>query len=107
MRAQGGQQVEFLEDESNFALAQPGAFGVGELGEIVAIDDHVPGIGPSQSTQQVEKGGFAAARGADDADKLSLLHAEGDTPERRNVNFSHAVGLAKFDGFDEGRHPTD
>ncbi len=107
LRAQRRQQIEFLEDESDLALAQPGALGVGELREVVAVDDDVPGIGASQSTQQVEKGGFAAARGAYDTDKFSLLHVKGDTPERGNVNFAHAVGLAQFDGFDEGRHPTD
>ena len=67
----------------------------------------VPGIGASQSTQQVEERGFAAARGAYDADKFSLLHVKGDTAEGGNVNFAHTVGLAQFDGFDEGRHPTD
>ena len=107
LRIQGRQQVEFLEDESDLALAQPGALGVGELREIVAVDDDVPGIGASQSSQQVEKRGFAAARRAYDADKFSLLHIKGDTPEGGNINFAHAVGLAQFDGFDEGRHPTD
>jgi hypothetical protein len=35
------------------------------------------------------------------------LHIEGDSPKRGNINLAHAVGLTKFDGFDEGRHPTD
>ena len=39
LRIQGRQQVEFLEDEPDLALAQPGALGVGELREVVAIDD--------------------------------------------------------------------
>ena len=107
LRIEGGQQVEFLEDESDLALAQPGALGVGELRKVVAVNDDVAGVGASQSAQQVEKRGFAAARRADDADKFSLLHAKGDTPEGGNINFAHAVGLAQFDGFDEGRHPTD
>ena len=107
LRIQGGQQVELLEDESDLALAQPGAFGVGELREVVAIDDDMAGVGASQATQQIEKRGFAAARRAHDADKLSLLHTKRDTAEGGNINFAHAVGLAQFNGFDEGRHPTD
>ena len=107
MRIERGQQVELLEDESDLALAQPGALGVGELREVVAINDDVAGVGASQAAQQIEKGGLAAARGAYDADKLSLLHSKRDTPEGGNINFAHAVGLAQFHGFDEGRHPTD
>ena len=72
-RVECGQQIEFLEDESDLAFAQLGALGIGELGEIVAVDDDVAGVGARQSAQQIKESGFAAARWAHDADKLSLL----------------------------------
>ena len=104
---EGGQQVELLENESDLVLAQPGAVGVGKLREVGAVNHHATRVGARKSAQQVEKRGFAAARGAYDADKFSLLHIKGDTPQGGNIDLAHAVGLAQLHGFDEGRHPTD
>ena len=50
-RVERRQQIELLENKSNLAFAQLGAFGVGELGEVVSVNDHVAAIGPSQSAQ--------------------------------------------------------
>src|SRR5580704_12753146 len=55
------QQVELLKHESDLAFAQAGAFGVRELGKIVAIDHDAAGVSPGQATQEVKQCGFSAA----------------------------------------------
>ena len=47
--------------------------GVGEFGEIHAVDDHVAGIGLREPAQQVKQRGLPAAGRADNADKFTLL----------------------------------
>src|SRR5258708_11456326 len=90
---EGGQEVELLEYEADLALAHAGALGVGEGGDVVAIQNYFAGIGAGESAEQVEQCGFAAARRADHGDKFSSLDAEGDAPERGHVDLSHAIGL--------------
>jgi hypothetical protein len=50
-RIEGGQQVEFLEDESNFALPHARAFGIGKLRKIVSINDDVARVSLRQASQ--------------------------------------------------------
>ena len=100
-RVERGQQIEFLEDESDLALAHAGALGVGERGQIVAIEHDAAAIGAGEAAQQIKKCGFAAARGADDADELALLHAEGNAAQRLDLDLADVVGLAQVFGFDE------
>ena len=104
-RIERGQQVEFLKDESDLALAHAGAFAVGERGQVVAVEHDAAAVGVGESAQKIEKSGFAAARGADDADEFALLHAEGDAAQGLDLNFAYVVGLAQVFGFDEWRPP--
>ena len=90
-----GQQVEFLEDEADLALAHAGAFRVGERGQVVAVEHHAAAIGTREPAQKIEESRLAAAGRADDADELALLHAEGNTAQRLDLNFAHVVGLAQ------------
>ena len=104
-RVERGQQVEFLEDESDLALAHAGALGVGERGQIVAVEHDAAAIGLGQSAEKIEESGFSAARRSDDADELALLHAEGDAAQRLDFDFAHVVGLAQVFCFDECVRP--
>src|SRR5580692_4662908 len=106
-RIQRGQQVEFLEYESDFAFTQAGAFRVGELREVVSIDDDMARVGASQSTQKIKKCRLAAARRADHADELTLLNADGNPAQRGHFHLAHAVRLVHIHGFDENCHPNN
>ena len=105
-RAQRGQKIEFLEDESDLALAQPGALAVGKGGEIHAVDGDASRVGAGQSAEQIKERRLAAARRAHDRDELPFLHAEGDATQGWHIDFANPVGFAQFPGFDEGRHPV-
>ena len=105
-RAERRQKIEFLEHESDLALAQPRALAVGKRGEIHAVDGNASRIGAGQSAKQIKERGLAAARRADDGDELALLHAEGNTAQGRHIHFANPVGFAQFSRFNEGRHPV-
>ena len=100
-RVERRQQVEFLEDESDLALAHAGALGVGERGQVVAIEHDAAAVGARQSAQKIEQRGLAAARRADHADELALLHAEGNSAQRLDLDFADVIGLAQVFCFDE------
>ena len=72
--SQRGQQIEFLEDEADFAICACACAPIGQRGEVDAVDQHTSGVGVRQAAQDVEQRRLAAARGADDADELTLLH---------------------------------
>src|SRR5579872_363756 len=95
------QKIEFLKYESNFALAHAGTFSVRKLCEVISIDDYTPGIGSGQPAQKIKKRGLAAARRANDAHKLALLHAKGNPAQRRHFDSAYAVGLTHIHGFDD------
>src|SRR5215471_3762047 len=86
--AESGQQVEFLEDEADLALAHVCAFGIGHLGKVVAINQHAPGGWPRKAAHNVKQSRLAAAGWAHDADKLPPLHLKAHAAKRRNFNFS-------------------
>src|SRR5579863_10787371 len=96
-----GQQIEFLKHESNLALAHTSPFSVGKLCEVIFVDDYTPGISSGQPAQKIKKRGLAAARRANDAHKLTLLHAKGNPAQRRHFDFAYAVGLTHIHGFDD------
>ena len=98
------QQVELLKYESDLALAHAGALGIGERGEIVAVEDYLAGIGAGEAAEQIEESGLAAAGGADHGDEFSFLHVEGDAAEGGDVNLADAISLVQVNGFDECAH---
>ena len=91
---QRGQQVEFLKDEADFRAPQAGAVGVGQLGEVDAVDDDAAGVGVREPAENVEQGRLAAARRADDGDELTLLDFERYASQGRHIDFADAIGLA-------------
>src|SRR5581483_3752236 len=64
---QCGQQIKFLEDETNLAFAHAGTLSIGKRSEIVAIKDDAASVGARQTAEKVEKRGFAAAGWPDHA----------------------------------------
>ena len=100
---EGGQEVETLKDKANLGAAHAGALGVGEFGEVGAIDEDRAGGGVGEAAKDVEECGFAGAGRADDSDELAWGDGEVDLAERGNFKFARAVGLAKIAGDDDGR----
>src|SRR4029077_4609515 len=101
-----GQNIEFLEYESDLALAQPGALAVGKGGEIHSVDGNASRIRAGQSAKQIKECGLAAARRADDGDELTLLHTEGNAAQGWHIHFANPVGFAQFPRFNDWRHPV-
>ena len=93
-RVERRQQIELLENKTDFTLAHTGALGIGERREVVAIHDHFAGVSPGQSAQQIEESRLAAAGGADDGDEFSLLHAEGDAAQCGYIDLPYAISFA-------------
>ena len=73
---QGGQQIELLEHEANFRLAQHGTPRIRQLGKVDAINQHASRGGAGKPAKDVEERRFSAARGSDDADELARRHNE-------------------------------
>src|SRR5205823_4693897 len=100
-----GQQIEFLENESDFALPHPGSVSVRERGKIRTINNDVSRVSPRQTAKKIEQSRFAAPGRAHDAHKLALLHAEGDAAQRGHLHLADVVGLGEIDCFDKRGHP--
>ena len=77
--AQGpGEDVHLLADRG-----EPGdAFGVGELGHRVAVDEHLARVGHPQPGHQGGHRGLAGAGGPDDGDGLARVDGEADVADR-------------------------
>ena len=82
------QQVEFLEDESHGALAQVGAAGVGERGEILIADADAARGGRSQTADDVEQRRLAGARRPDDGEELAAFDVEIDAAQGGHVHLA-------------------
>src|ERR1051325_4643683 len=80
-RIERGEQVEFLEDEADFALPHARSLSIGKLGQIVSVKYDATPIGSRQAAQQIEKRGFPAAGGTDHAYKFAFLYCEGDAAQ--------------------------
>ena len=98
-----GQQIEALEDKADLGAAHFGALGVGEFGEVGAIDEDRAGGGVGETAQDVEEGGLSRTGGADDGDELAGGDGEVDVAEGGNLKFAGAIGLAEVPGQDDGR----
>jgi hypothetical protein len=80
-RGGAGQQVEGLEDEADFLVADAGELVVVELGDVVAVEPVLALGGRVEAADQVHQGGLAGAGGAHDGDVLVVLDAERDAAQ--------------------------
>src|SRR5258708_18378307 len=71
---EGGQKVEALEDEADLGAAHPGAFAIGEFGEVYAVDEDGAAGGVGGAPGGGEEGRLAGAEGANGGDKLAWVH---------------------------------
>ena len=56
--------------------AHLGALGIGEAGEVDAVDQHGAAGGLGEAAEDVKKRRFAGARGSDDGDELAGVGAK-------------------------------
>ena len=75
-RAERRQQIEFLEDEADFALAQSRPLAVRKARKIHAVDGHASRIRPRQSSEKIKESRLPAPRRPHDRDKLAFLYVE-------------------------------
>ncbi len=54
-----GKKIEALEDEADLGAAHFGALGVGEFGEVDAIDEDRAAGGVGEAAEDIEEGGFS------------------------------------------------
>src|SRR5262245_15713149 len=80
-RRQAVDEVELLEDEADPSGQQCRPPTTAERGDVVPVDVNIPGRGPVERADDVEKRRLSRARWADDADQLAALHMEVDPVE--------------------------
>ena len=78
--AEHRQQVVELEDEAHLAGAELRALVVGQLVDVLAVDEDQAAIDGVEAAQAVEERRLAAAGRAHDRDHLAARDAENDTP---------------------------
>ena len=85
-----GEQVEGLEHQPEVQplaahLLVPLGGGVGGIEKLFAVDPDAAAVGPLQEIQAPQQRGLTAARGADDGQRLPLLHGEGDVLQHLHI----------------------
>src|SRR5262245_4199220 len=97
-------EVVELEDEADVLAAVAGQGGVVPGGQVVVAIPHGPTRRHVQPAEDVEQGGFAAARRAEQDDKFPLVKVEIDAAQGVHLDFTHAVYLGDPAGL-ENRLP--
>jgi len=97
-------RIETLEDEADAGAAHLGALGVGERGEVRAVDGDGAGGRAGEAAEDVEEGRFARARGTDDRHKLARIDGKAYVTQRLNLKFAGAIGFTEVLGEDDRSH---
>ncbi len=104
--AERGEQVELLEDEAEFLVADFGEVGFGNLRHVDAVKGVVADRWAIEATDDVHGGGFAGAGGADDRAVFAWSNREGNIIEGADfgvaaaVDFGNAIELDDRGGRD-------
>src|SRR5450755_1843787 len=80
-----GQEIEELEDETDFVAPETGERVVGEPGDGLAVDADLASGRAVQAADQIEERGLAGAGGADDGNHLAARDLEIDRFERGDL----------------------
>jgi hypothetical protein len=68
-----------LENESDVTIPDRGDLGIREARKVPPPKQHLSGIGPVQSADDVKQGALAGTGGTHDSNTLALVHLEGNT----------------------------
>ena len=99
-----GEEVEALEDESDFLVADVGEFVAVELGDVCAVEEVVAGGGAVEAADHVHEGGFAGAAGAHEGDEFAGLDVECDAADGVHIYLAGVVGLVDVGECDDRFH---
>ena len=96
-----GEEIEELENETDFAVANGGELARGGILNHQAIKFDRSFCRRIQTAEDVHEGGFAAARGTDDGDEFACVDVERDVVEGADFFVAKAVDFADVAEFDE------
>ena len=88
---QHGHQVEGLKDEANGKESQARQLALGELGRVVAVDEHDAAGSGVDAADQVEQGRLAAAGGPGHGEKLAGPNREVDAAHGRHGDLAQLI----------------
>ena len=98
-RGGAGQQVERLEDEADFLVADAGQFVVIEFADEMAVEPVIALAGSIEAADEVHQRRFAGAGGSHDGDVLVALDAQVDAAQGMHLLLgAHVVGLPEVLG---------
>ena len=80
---------------------EAGERGFAGTGKRVALADHLAGAGRIEAAEDVEQGGLAAARGAQQHHEFTGPQVQVDAAQRRHFDLAHAVGLGQPPGAED------
>ncbi len=100
-RRGAGEEIEGLEDEADFLIANAGELVVVEFGDVVAVEPVAALGGRVEAADEVHQRGFSGAGGAHDRDVFVLTNAEVDAAEGVDLLVTHLVGLPEIVGDDD------
>jgi hypothetical protein len=99
-RRQGRDQMKGLKYETEGTVAQRRQLVLGQIGNVMAFDADLSGVGAVETRKQAEQRRFSAAAAAADDQKFPRPHRKVDISENRNVSIIDAIGFRQFRGFD-------
>ncbi len=89
--AEGSEQMELLEDEAEFLVADFGEVGLRDLRYVDAVEGIVADRRAIEAADDVHGGGFSRAGGADDRAVFARLNRQGNVIEGANFGVAAAV----------------
>jgi hypothetical protein len=95
------QQVEGLEDEPDFFVADPRQFVVIHLADLLPVQQVAAFAGRVQAADEVHQRRLAGPGRPHDGDVLAALDGHVDPAERMNLLGAHDVGLPEVGRFDQ------
>ncbi len=100
-RAGARQQVEGLENEADFLVANAGQLIVAHLADQIAVDVVLALAGRVEAADQVHQGRFAGPRRSHDRDILAALDLDIHTGNGVDLLVAHDIGLPEIEGADD------
>jgi hypothetical protein len=100
-RGGAGEEVEGLEDEADFFIADAGELVVIELGDIVTVEPVAALRRGVEAADEVHQRGFTGSGWAHDGNVLVVADAEVDAAEGVDLLVSHLIGLPEIVGDDD------
>src|SRR5205823_2685575 len=96
---EGRDEVEGLEDEADVLAADLCELGLGEPGQVGAVEDDFTCGGPVEAAEHLEEGGLAAAGGALDDEAVPVGDGEVDAVEGVDGVLASGVALGDVSQF--------